>query len=115
MKSSIREALADSHIAAIAIAILLLWSLSYAFQVLWLPLSPLIIFLATAVAIVDVPFFSRGLDAGDRLTLITMLLYLYTALAGLGAACMLSRWVYGEWPLRCLITHCNHLTGSKNA
>ena len=58
MKRSLRQILDDSHIAAVTIAVLLLWSLDGAFQALWIPVSRAVGFLLTAVAILDIPYFS---------------------------------------------------------
>ena len=53
---SIREALIDSHISAVAIAVLLLWSINSGFLALSGPLYRGASFLLTAVAIFDVPY-----------------------------------------------------------
>lgn len=105
MKRSVREILADSHVSAVAIAVLLLWSLEWGFQALWDPLFRAVSFLITAVAILDIPYFSRTLSPVDRLTLITTFFYLFSALISFAAACLLSRWVYGVGPLRSLSTY----------
>lgn len=105
VKPSLREILADSHISAVAIAVLILWSLEWAFRALWGPLSSVIGFLATAVAILDIPYFSTTLDVTDRFMLITTFSYLLGALTGFASAWFLSRWVYGVGPLRSL-SHC---------
>jgi hypothetical protein len=113
MKPSLRELLAESHIAAVAIAVLLLWSLDSGFQALWRPLSHVLGFLFTAVAILDMPDFSFGLE--ERVILITTFFYLLAALISLAAAWLLSHWVYGRSPLRSLSTYRAKLTRSKNA
>lgn len=92
----------DSHVAAVTIAVLLLWSLDGAFRALWDPLSRIATLLLTATAILGVPYFNRALDRGDRLILITTLLYLTGVLINLFAAWLLSRWVYGAGPLQSL-------------
>jgi hypothetical protein len=48
VRPSLREILADTHIAAVAIAVLLLWTLDGTFQALWAPLSSVAGFLLTA-------------------------------------------------------------------
>ena len=105
MKISLRQILADSHVAAVAIALLLLWSLDGLVDALWVPLSRAIEFLVTAVAILDVPYFSRILTTADRLNLLVVGGYLYSALASFFAAWVLSHWVYGAGPLRSLISY----------
>jgi hypothetical protein len=113
MKPSLRELLAESHIAAVAIAVLLLWSLDSGFRALWRPLSHVLGFLFTAVAILDMPYFSFGLE--ERVILITTFFYLLAALISLAAAWLLSHSVYGRSPLRSLSTYRAKLTRSKNA
>jgi len=58
LKPTLRNILADSHVAAIAIAVLLLWALDDAFRALWPPFFQLVQYLLTAVAILDIPYFS---------------------------------------------------------
>lgn len=53
----LRKILADSHVSAIAIAVLLFWALDSAFWALWGPLSRATSFLFKAVAILDIPYF----------------------------------------------------------
>ncbi|MGA1992053.1 MAG: hypothetical protein ABSH46_13455 [Bryobacteraceae bacterium] len=95
MKHSLRRILADSHVSAVAIAVLLLWSLDSGFRAL-------AGFLITALAILGVPYFSIRLTVADRLLLVKTLLYLLDALISLAAAWLLSHWVYGVGPLRSL-------------
>lgn len=99
MKGSLRKILADSHVAVVAIALLLLWSLDYAFHALWGPLSRVTEFLLTALAIRGIPYSSY---AADSLLSIETLLYLSWALWGFAAAWILSHWVFGVGPLHCL-------------
>ena len=115
MKSSLREILAGSHIAAIAMAVLLLWSIDWGFRVLWSPLPRVATFLATAVAIRGIPYFPSTLTGADRAMLVSTLLYLFGALACTAAAWLLSRWVYGVGLFRSLseyrviLTRSNHV------
>jgi len=102
MKPSLRKILADSHIAAIAIAVLLFWMLSSAFRAPWDPLSRAADFLFTAVAIGGVPYIPSKLDFADRLMLFTTVTYFFTALISFGVAWLLSRWVYRVGPFRSL-------------
>jgi hypothetical protein len=100
VKTSFREILADSHISAVAIAVLLLWSLELAANALWGPLSVAARFLFTAVAILDIPYHSPTLTRVDRLMWIATGFYLFKASMSLAAGWLLSRWVYGVGPLR---------------
>ena len=109
MKPSLREVLADSHIAAVAIAVLLFWSLDEVFWALWDPLCRVAAFLFTAIAILDIPYYSPGLSYKDRLTLVSTFLYLYSAVISLSAAWLLSHWVYGVGPFRCLSAYRSRL------
>jgi len=102
MKRSLREILAESHISAAAVAVLLLWSIVLGFQALWGPLLRVASFLFTAVAILDIPYTSPTPTFADRLSLITSALFLFDSLISLAAAWLLSRWVNGVGPLRSL-------------
>ena len=102
VKPSLREVLADSHVAAVAIAVLLLWSLDSAFRALWEPLYSALSFLVTAVLILDIPYISPALSLMNRWMWIISLAYLYGAITCFFAAWLLSRWVYGLGPLRSL-------------
>jgi hypothetical protein len=114
VKSSLRKILAESHVSAIAIAVLLFWSLDSAFRALLGPLFRAVTFLFTAVAILDIPYFSRTLTIADRFTLIITSAYLFNALVYLTAAGLLSRWVYGLGPLRSLSIYRTKLVRSKH-
>ena len=102
MKLSFREALADSHVSAVAIALLLFRSLSWVVGAFSWPFLRLVDFLATAVAIRHVPFISPKLDVADRYMLVNACFFFLNAAIALVAALILSRWVYGEGPLRSL-------------
>lgn len=112
MKPSLREVLAHSGVAAISIAVLLLYSLDMAFRALWIPLSRLGVFLITALAIRDIPYHATTLTWSDRMVIAASAMYLYAALAGICAAISLSRWVFGIGPLQTLINYRN--TGKSN-
>lgn len=103
LKPSIREILAKSHVAAIAVALLLVWSVESLLWSLWKPLYRLSIFLVTAVSILGVP--SDSLTGADRLMSVTSLAYLFSALCCVAAAWLLSRWVYGAGPLSSLMRY----------
>ena len=102
VKRSLREALAESHVAAITIAALLLWAVDSLFHALWAPLPGVVVYLFTAIAIRDIPYFSYPLGAGERSTLILTTSYFLTTTVSLAAAWILSRWIYGLSPLRSL-------------
>ncbi len=102
VRPSLRKVLADSHVSAVAVAVLLFWSLDSAFWALWGPLYRAASFLFTAVAILDIPYFSRTLTFADRSMLFVTFLYLFYSFAYLAAAGLLSRWVYGTGPFRSL-------------
>jgi hypothetical protein len=115
VKRPLRRVLADSHVAAVAIALLLLWALNGAFWTLWDPVYRMGRFLFTAIAIWDIPYFSIKPTAIDRLMLISTFYFLYSALVSLLAAWLLSRWVYGVGPLRSLAVCRSKLIGRKHA
>ena len=102
VKPSLREILADSHVSAVAIAVLLFRSLDYAFWALWDLLSRAAGFLFKAVAILDIPYFSRTLTGADRFRLFTTYSYLFSSFVYLASAGILSHWVYGTGPFRSL-------------
>jgi hypothetical protein len=102
LKLPIRQALADSNVAAVTIAVLLLWSLDSVFRGLWDPVFDLGVFLFTAVAIWDIPYLSPTTTTTDRAMLIITCSFLYSSIVCVSAAWLLSRWVYGIGPLRCL-------------
>ena len=114
VKYSLRKILADSHVAAIAIAVLLFWSLDSAFRALLFPLFRAVTFLFTAVAILDIPYFSRTLTFIDSVTLLVTFSNLFSSLVCLTAAGLLSRWVYGLGPLRSLTIYRTKLVSSNH-
>jgi hypothetical protein len=99
VRPTFRGVLADSHIAAVSIAVLLLRTLESGVKALQGPLFRCVDFLVTAVAI-------RGLPYGSgRFTLIDSVLplgYLTDAITTFIAAWLLSRWVHGVGPFRSL-------------
>jgi hypothetical protein len=102
MKLSLRQTLADSHVSAVAIALLLFWSLSWAVRAFWWPFLRLVEFFATAAAVRDIPFIPPKLDVTDRYMLMNTGFFFFNAVIVLAAAWILSRWVYGEGPLHSL-------------
>jgi len=114
-KRPLRQVLADSHVATVAIALLLLGTLDGAVRGLWDPVYDVGVYLFTAVAIWDIPYFSPTPTAVDRSMLIITSYFLYSAIASLSAAWLLSRWVYGTGPFRSLIVCVGELRGRKSA
>jgi hypothetical protein len=102
VKPSLREILAESHVSAVAIAVLLYWSLYWGSIALWSPLARAVNFLFTAVAIFDIPYFSSTFTSADRFELSITLTFLFNAFVCLAAAWLLSHWTYGTGPLRSL-------------
>jgi hypothetical protein len=115
MKPSVRQVLADSHVAAIAIVLLLLWPIEPVFSTLWQPVYSLGTFLATAVAIRGVTSGSLLANAYDRLTFGTASIVLFEASSAVTAAWLLSRWVYGEGPLPSLSKYRGRLPWRRHA
>jgi hypothetical protein len=109
VKLSLREVLADSHVAAATIAVLLLWSLDFTFHALWNPLVQLAELLATAVAIMGIPFLSPNLE------LFLSISYLTGAVFCFSAAWLLARWVFGMGPLHSLSSYRSRLIRSNHA
>ena len=112
MKLSLREALIRSHVAAIAIAVLMVCSFeSFAFA-LWQPAYSVGSYLLTAVAIQDIPYFRFRYTEFSVVFLACF--YLFYALVELAAASALSRLVYGMGPLDSLRKHCATLARKAN-
>jgi hypothetical protein len=112
---SLRQVLADSQVAALSIAVLLLWSLDATFQGLWDPAYRVAAFLVTSIAIWGVPYHSLQLTAAERFSLLSTFYFLYSAIGSLSAAWLLSQWVYGVDPFRSLAICGSKLTGGKCA
>ena len=115
MKACLRETLANSHVAAVSIAILIFWCITSLFEAVWPWLARVGQFLLEAVAILDVPYFSTTFDAYDRSQLVVAGVYLYSAGFCLLAAWLLARWVYGKRPLQVLITYYGKLPRTNHA
>jgi len=119
VKASLRKALADSHVAAIAIALLLAWSSMEAVEGCALPVGYGIVdaigFLLNAVIDREIPHFSPRLDTFDLWFLSRSLPHLETAATCAIAAWLLARWVYGQGPIRCLRTAWSELPRRSNA
>jgi hypothetical protein len=112
VKPSLRAALVESHVAAVAVSIFLLWSLDYAFSALWAVLVPTVEFVVTAIAIRGVPYWSV---AENRVALFETCTYLSGTITSWSAAWLLSRWAFGVSPLKCLRIYHSRITGSFHA
>jgi hypothetical protein len=99
---SFRKILVDHHISAVAIGVLLFWSLYWGLGSLRSPLVWAASFFFTAVAIRDIPYDSFSFNGGDRLMLESSLTFFFYAFICLAAAWLVSRWTYGIGPLRSL-------------
>ncbi|MGC1686374.1 MAG: hypothetical protein WA734_12195 [Candidatus Acidiferrales bacterium] len=102
MKTSLRQILADSHISAVAIAVLLIWSLDSILEALWGPTLNAANFLFTAVAILGLPHNLPIFGFSERFMLLSIGFFLFNAFSCLAAAWLLSRRVYGTGPFRSL-------------
>jgi uncharacterized membrane protein len=118
VQASLRKVLIDSHVAAVVVAFLIFYSLSFAikaFSALWRPAFTAFMFLITAVAIRGIPYIHRTLDPLTRLNLLIALSNLLIALAMWAAAWLLSRWVYGTGLLRTLSSYRSKLSRKTHA
>lgn len=101
VKHRLRNTLAESHISAIAIAVLLLWCISSAFLALGRPFIAVVDYLVTAVAILGIPS-SGPIMLADKVMLFITGQYLLSASISFAAACLVSRWAYGMGPFQSL-------------
>jgi len=115
VKPSIRRILADSHIAAVAIAVLLFRSFEFGIRSLGRPLFLVTGFLVDVVAVRGIPYGSGTFTLGEWLTLIPTFAYLSGTVISLAAALVLSRWVYGVGPFRSLSEYSTRLVRRNNA
>lgn len=102
MKPSLRKVLADSHIAAVAILVLLAWSLEWILSALWSPFVRVADFVFNAIAILDIPSGLGHFSIIDRVALIVSASYCIYAAISIAGAWLLSRWVYGVTPISTL-------------
>jgi len=110
VRNNLGKILIDSHISAVAIAVLLAWSITYGS----LALSYLLVlageFLFSLVSDVstwwrDGLMPSSGEMLFDRVLFVRALEYLFRTLVVFGAAWIVSRCVYGAGPLHSLSQH----------
>jgi hypothetical protein len=115
MQNSLRKTLIDSHVAAIAIAVLIFTCVAEAFFAVWYPVERFLSSLLTAVATGDIPYIPRAVDALTRVNLLAAFTQLVSALSVLAAAWLLSRWIYGTGPLRSLGAYQGKLSRKTHA
>jgi hypothetical protein len=115
MKTSLRQILADSHVSAVAIAVLLLWSFDSVLEALWGPTLNAASFLFTAVAIFGLPYIPPIFSFSQRFMLLSIGFFLFNALSCFAAAWLLSRWVYGTGPFRSLKSYGERLVRRSHA
>lgn len=113
MKRSLREVLVASHVAAVAIALLLVWALAATFQVLiGLVVYLLVSLVFTIVAMLGGPHNSYSASSPSYWL---VAIALFQGAAGLLAAFLLSRFAFGKNPLRVLREYWGKLTRGLNA
>lgn len=103
MKSTLRKVLADSHVAPIAITLLLARCFNEVIFGSILPIAYSILgaitFLMTAIAEREFPLFSSSFGGSFLMRLSEGLFHLISAATCTAAAWLLSKWVYGLGPL----------------
>jgi hypothetical protein len=102
VKASLRGTLAESNVSAVAIAVLLFWSLHWGILALKGPVFSALDWIVTAIAIGGIPFRDHGFTFSDRIFLATTFAYLFYSLLSFTAAWLLSRWIFGAGPFRSL-------------
>ena len=103
MKPTLREVLADSHIAAVSILLLLVWSLGTAFRAIGPSILSIVDFLITGVAIRDIPYGFGNYTWRYWLSQVPTFTQFLNAVVSLRVAWGLSRWLYKVGPCRSLI------------
>src|SRR5437764_289117 len=97
---SVRRALTDSQVGNITIALLVAFSVYWAFLAVWEPLWRVLNHVFEAVAILDIPYFSFTVE--DRFLLTNSFSKLLSALLNSLAALLLSKWMHGISPFEVL-------------
>jgi hypothetical protein len=98
VKPALREIVGSSYIAAVAIAVLLLWTIESVARAVGPLLVFVVDFFSRALAIRGIPTYSEGY----WLILVFTLGYFLNAVFSLIAAWILSRWVYKASPFSSL-------------
>lgn len=112
MNPPLRRVLAESHIGAVACLVLLWWSLDVACRAFWAPLYRASLYVATAIAIWDIPY--SKVHALDKLEFVLALEHFLYAIVYFVAAWMVSRWLFGAGPIRSLRTYSSRWRGRGN-
>ena len=116
MPATLRKVLIDSHVAAIAIAVLLAGAIEFVFIALLDPASRVLSFLTVALATNSPPYIPRTMDyAARNVSLQAPLLDLSVAVNNLACAWLLSLWIYGTSPMRILSNYRDKLKRKKDA
>lgn len=115
MPSALRKVLIESHVAAIAVAVLIFFSVAQIINAVWMPALYAVYFLLTAIAIRIIPYLPNSPDVITRQTWLNSFINLFSALASLAAAWALSRQVYGTGPLRMLGSYREKLSRKTDA
>jgi|GEM_PF-1043269 hypothetical protein len=115
MKGRLSQVLADSHVAAVSIGVLLMWTIDAVCRGLWDPLYKFSAFLLSAIAIWDIPYIPSRPSFGDRLMLLASAHFLYSAFACILGSLLVSYAVYATGPIRSLTACRNELIRRKDA
>jgi hypothetical protein len=91
---------------------MMVWALDSAFMAVWPLLRRAGEWLITAIAILDIPYFS--VTVVDRWMLLISANYLYTAISTFAAAVIVSHCVFGVGPLRSLSAYEGKLRRRSN-
>jgi len=102
LKTSLRQVLAKTGVSAVAVALLLVWSLRSLVRALWGPALSSLGFLMNAIGVLGIPDSVHTWGFNDRLLITTMLSYLLYGLLAFASAWLLSHWAYGTGPIHCL-------------
>lgn len=111
MGNSLRRVLAESHIGAVAITLLIAWALRDLLYALLAPTQHLLIFIGTAIAILDVPAQPSPWEV--RIVLLHFTELLVISVTEFATAWLLSRIVYRAGPFKVLRIARNELKGNQ--
>lgn len=115
MRPSLRTALADSHVAAVAVATLFLASLLHLLENVGYVAPRAMEYVATAVAIHGIPASSSPWPSGyDLLMLVREASVLFVACFGFATAWLLSHWVYRAGPFQSLAKELTAVLGRSD-
>jgi Na+/H+-translocating membrane pyrophosphatase len=104
MLASLRKTLVHSHVAAIAIAVLLFVAVDNLFGALAYPVFQATLFIITGIAERELPYIPHHLNGAIYLEYLGSIVGFLHAFVALAGACLISFWSYGENPIRALIT-----------